>query len=147
MKSRFWLAWGLVALLCSACDMGVKSARRFHLPQGNADKGKAAFVSLQCTACHTVKGVELPKPAVAPEAVVVLGGAVVRLRTYGDLLTAIVHPTYGDSEKSALRASIPRGKSPMPVVNDVMTVTEMVDLVTFLQPHYTQMPVPQDYSM
>lgn len=33
----------------------------------------------------------------------------------------------------------PPAKSPMRVVNDDMTVTQLIDLVTFLQPKYTQL--------
>jgi hypothetical protein len=31
--------------------------------------------------------------------------------------------------------------SPMPVYNEVMTVSQMIDLVTFLQPHYKKLEV------
>lgn len=145
MKTSLWFVVAALALGTAACDFSVKSTRRFHLPQGNAENGKAAFVALKCTACHTVAGVDLPKPTVAPGSVVVLGGEVARLRTFGDLLTSIIHPTYAISEKMNVPAPKLPVKSPMPVVNDVMTVTQMVDLVTFLQPHYVQLPPPVDW--
>lgn len=141
------LGWVLVALavLTAACDFNLKSTRRFRLPQGNAERGRAAFVALNCTGCHTVSGVDLPKPTVEPGAVVVLGGEVARLRTYGDLLTSIIHPTHSLSEKMPAAAAKAGGTSPMPVVNDRMTVSQMVDLVTFLQPRYIQLPAPVEW--
>jgi mono/diheme cytochrome c family protein len=145
MKTLLGLVLAAVVVLTAACDFNLKSTRRFRLPQGNADNGKAAFVALNCTTCHTVAGVDLPKPTVEPTAVVVLGGEVARLRTYGDLLTSIIHPTHSLSEKMNPMAVTARGTSPMPVVNDRMTVTQMVDLVTFLQPRYRQLPPPVEW--
>ena len=145
MKASLGFVLAALAVLTAACDYNLKSARRFHLPQGNADNGKAAFVALKCTACHTVTGVDLPKPTVESASVVVLGGEVVRMRTYGDLLTSIIHPTHSLSEKMNPMAVKAAGTSPMPVVNDLMTVTQMVDLVTFLQPRYIQLPPPVEW--
>jgi hypothetical protein len=34
----------------------------------------------------------------------------------------------------------------MPVVNDTMTVTQLIDLVAFLQPRYTRLPTPSDWT-
>ena len=99
---------------------------------------------MNCTACHTVVGVDLPKPTAPPESVVALGGEVARLRTVGGLLTPIIHPTFAISERMKRPPAPAPVKSPMPVVNDVMTVTQLIDLVTFLQPHYTQLHPPYD---
>jgi hypothetical protein len=35
----------------------------------------------------------------------------------------------------------------MPVVNEVMTVAQLIDLVRFLQPRYTQMEPPLDWYL
>ena len=145
MKTSLGLVLAALAVLTAACDFNLKSTRRFRLPQGNADNGKAAFVALNCTTCHTVAGVDLPKPTVEPTAVVGLGGEVARLRTYGDLLTSIIHPTHALSEKMNPLAVKAAGTSPMPVVNDHMSVTQMVDLVTFLQPRYVELPPPVEW--
>ena len=128
-----------LGLLASGCQRNLKSTRSFHLPEGDAKAGQAAFVSLNCVSCHTVDGVDLPKPNAAPEKRLALGGKVVRLRTYGDLLTSIIHPDYSLSE--AVPASVRKkmGQSPMPGVNDVMTVQQLVDLVAFIQPRFAQL--------
>ena len=80
---------------------------------------------------------ELPAPTVSPERVVVLGGKVAKVRTYGDLVTAIIHPKYEMSEKFTARGSFL--ESPMREVNGTMTVTQMLDIVTFLQPRYREL--------
>jgi hypothetical protein len=56
-------------------------------------KGKTAFVELNCTQCHRVDGVpELPAPPLALDKVIVLGGNVAQVQTYGDLITAVIPP-------------------------------------------------------
>ena len=118
------------------CTDGRKSLRNFRLPEGDATRGQAAFVALQCHACHTVPGVTLPAPTADPANILALGGEVIQLRTYGDLLTAIVHPGYDLSDKLPLAERRRMRQSPMTPVNHVMTVAQLVDLVAFLQPRY-----------
>jgi hypothetical protein len=144
MKTCFGPALASVALLLSACD-NLESGRRLHLPKGSAENGKTAFIALKCTDCHTVSGVELPKPTAAPENIVQLGGDVPRLRTVGDLLTSIIHPTQSIPLTSQGAAPTP-DRSSMPNVNEKMTVAQMVDLVRFLQPHYSEMEPPIDWT-
>ena len=146
MKALCVLSLTVVGLGLGGCDYGTKSARSLRLSQGSAENGKIAFVALKCIECHWVAGVDLPKPTAAPEKVVVLGGDVARLRTIGDLLTSIIHPDYVISGLMNVPASQRPAKSPMPSVNDVMTVRQMIDLVTFLQPRYKQLPAPLEYN-
>ena len=130
----------LVSLLATAgCAKGPKSTRTFRLPEGSGERGRTAFVALKCHECHTVAGIELPAPARVQRPALALGGEVVRLRTYGDLLTAIVHPNHELSDQLPIRERKEMGRSPMPSVNEVMTVSQMIDLVTFLQPRYRQL--------
>ena len=147
MKTGLGITLAALALLAGGCDSGIKSGRRLQLPQGSAENGRTAFVALKCVECHTVTGISgLPRPTAAPEKIVALGGEVARLRTIGDLLTAIIHPKLALSEKWETRPAGKAVKSPMPVVNDVMTVTQMIDLVTFLQPQYSKLPPPDDWN-
>lgn len=144
MKTLLPLSLVLLFLgFAAGCDSGPKSGRGFKFPEGDIARGKAAFVRLDCFTCHRVDGVAgLPAPTVAPDKVVVLGGEVFRLRSYGDLVTAVIHPSSSLSEKftgpSRLEAAS-EGKSPMPVMNENMTVAEMLDIVTFLHPHYKEL--------
>jgi len=139
MKATFILALAALGLLAAGCQKDIKSTRSFRLPEGNAERGQAAFVALQCVSCHTVDGVDLPKPTDTSHPRLALGGKVPRLRTYGDLLTSIIHPDYSLSEAIPVRERKKMGKSPMIGVNDVMTVQQLIDLVVFLQSRYTQL--------
>lgn len=131
----------LVALgfAAAGCNKDLKSTRKFQLPTGDPVKGKAAFVALGCQACHPVAGVDLPSPTADPDLIVTLGGEVVRVRTYGDLLTSIIHPNFSLSPKLSREERRKMIMSPMPALNDVMTVTQLIDLVAFLQPRYRQL--------
>ena len=125
MKTCTLLTFGLLATgLLAGCDSGPKSGKGFVFPVGDAARGRAAFVELKCCNCHTVAGVDgLPAPTVAPEKVLALGGDVVRLRTYGNLVTSVIHPSYELSDKY----TGPRGPE------------QMLDLVTFLHPRYKRL--------
>jgi hypothetical protein len=131
------LALAVMALLVAGCEPNPKSATGFRLPDGNAEKGQSAFVNLRCNACHSVEGVELPPPSSKSPITVVLGGEVIRVRTYGDLVTSIINPSHVISEKykQALEGKL----SPMPEFNENMTVAQLIDLVAFLQPHYKKL--------
>ena len=145
MKTKFFsLCLASMSLILTSCDQ-LQSGRRLRLPPGSAENGKAAFITLKCSDCHTVSGVALPQPTIAAERVVELGGNVRRLRTVGDLLTSIIHPTQSISVKMK-RPAVGPPVSPMPSVNDVMTVSQMVDLVRFLQPRYAEMAPPIDWN-
>jgi hypothetical protein len=134
MKTSLLLAGAaLTALSMAAC----KPLRRTELvlPPGDSERGRAAFIALKCHECHTVEGVtDLPAPTTTTP--IHLGGEVDRLRSYDRLVTAIIHP---DIKREV---QPPAGATAMPVVNDKMTVTQMVDLTTFLLPRYRLRPLP-----
>lgn len=135
------IAMTAMVLLAAGCEGGPKSGRGFRLPEGNAEKGKTAFVNLHCNACHTVQGVELPPPSSKSPITVVLGGEVMRVRTYGELVTSIINSSHIISEK--YKQPLEGKLSPMPEFNESMTVAQLIDLVAFLQPHYKQ--IEMDY--
>lgn len=118
----------------------------FTLPQGNADRGKEAFLAFRCYDCHRVQGVELPVAEEPDQAVVQLGGEAPKVKTYGELVTAIVNPSHRLA-KGYTEALVSRdGQSRMTVYNDVMTVSQLVDIVAFLQSHYELAPhTPTEY--
>src|ERR1019366_9783230 len=85
------LAAGWAVLGGSGCTPSPKSGYGFQLPDGDPIRGRVAFVELKCASCHRVDGVQLPAPTVKPEYVVTLGGEVTQVRTYGRLVTSIIH--------------------------------------------------------
>ena len=136
--SSLLLAAALFPLALSGCNRS-RTGAGFYLPPGDAARGRDTFVALKCHECHRVDGVaDLPEPTVEPRSVVVLGGEVSRLRSYGDLVTSIIHPDQSLSEKGVLPPGATQPKHPMKAVNDRMTVAQLVDLVTFLHPHYRE---------
>lgn len=128
------------ALAIAACSPSPESPRGFVLPQGDVDAGRQAFVDLQCHGCHRINGVDLPQFLGSAPVAIVLGGESRRVRTYGDLVTSIINPSH------RLIAGFPAeqvsrdGQSIMPVLNDVMTVRQLIDLVALLQSSYEIVP-------
>ena len=142
MKTKFYLAVAsaLVLLISAGCEAPVNSGRGFTLPEGSETGGRKAFVDLKCHTCHVVQGIdELPKPSDTVTSPVFIGGTVARVKTYGDLVTAIVHPSHKLTAELQGRWEEQSGLSPMPDFSDSMTVRQMIDLVTFLQPRYTKL--------
>lgn len=143
-KIVFVLAPAL-AFLLAGCYAGPKSGKGFHLPEGSIENGKAAFLALHCNTCHRVDGVVLPPPVGTAPTNIVLGGEVTVIRTYGELVTAVINPSHGLAP-GFKKEQINDGKlSPMPEFNDTMTVRQMIDLVAFLQSRYREIQTNERY--
>jgi hypothetical protein len=112
----------------------------FTLPPGDAERGQKAFVAFRCYDCHRVNGVDLPVGEEPDQVMVDLGGEVERLKDYGDLVTAIVNPSHRLAKGYDASLVADEGKSRMTVYNDVMTVSQLTDIVAFLQAHYELRP-------
>jgi mono/diheme cytochrome c family protein len=89
---RIAAAFAFVSLSC--CAAPERSSTGFRLPEGEVAAGKAAFLELQCNACHQVKGMDLPGPVADPPVPVVLGGTVDYQPTDGRFVTSIVNPSH-----------------------------------------------------
>jgi hypothetical protein len=130
-----------VTLTLVVCLAGCGSdGNEFTLPPGDAERGQAAFIKFRCYDCHRVHGVDLPPGEEPGQVVVELGGEVERLRDYGDLVTAIVNPSHRLAKGYAESTVADEGKSRMTVYNDVMTVSQLIDIVAFVQAHYELRP-------
>lgn len=136
------LATGALLAGLAACQGPISSDSAIVLPEGNADRGRDAFVALECTACHTVEGVDLPPPADAGPVSYALGGEVTRIRSYGELVTSVANPTHRLARSFRQEELTQGGESLMPALNDVMSVTQLTDIVAFLQEHYEIKPRP-----
>jgi len=131
--------------LLSACGISPDSAVGFRLPDGDVDRGRAAFEALQCNGCHTVEGVDLAYAGTG-DLNFELGGITTRVKTYGELVTSIINPSHKLAPSYRSQAGTPEGESPMAGarLNEVMTVQQLVDLVAFLQARYAVVP-PEIY--
>lgn len=145
MKGFFkLLGTAMVGLVLASCYPAPKSGKGLVLPEGNIEKGKAAFLALKCHECHRVDGVEFPSPVSTVATNVVLGGKVTRIQSYGELVTSVINPSHGLApgfDKIQARGA---RLSPMPEFNETMTVSQLIDLVAFLQSRYEK--IEPDYS-
>jgi mono/diheme cytochrome c family protein len=132
-------AVGACALALSACQPSTSS--QYTFPEGDAAAGQVVFVELGCVSCHTVTGVPALRDGMdRAERTIPLGGEQTRVVTYGELVTAIVNPSHEVSQ-TRLGTMVQRnGETLMRNYNDLMTVTQLTDLVTFLEQHYTLRP-------
>jgi cytochrome c1 len=108
---------------------GAPPGWKFALPAGDARKGRAVFVKLECYACHEVKGETFPGATDrAP-----LGPELSQMAAHHEpefVAESIVNPNavIADADGRA-----PDGTSRMPSYNDLMSVQELIDLVAFLK--------------
>ncbi len=131
----------LLLLSLSACNMGADSPRGFSLPEGNAETGRQVFIAQQCVDCHSVDGIDLPgAEREGKDLNIVLGGNSPRVRTYAELVTSIINPSHRVSNFHVKVGVDEDGNSLMRNYNDVLTVTELIDLVAFLQPQFKVAP-------
>ena len=147
--NRFTILTLLLALVVglSGCDNErTMSERGFRLPEGNAAAGRETFLYMHCNQCHTIEGEELPAvPGFEP--FVELGGAVTRVKSYGELVTAIINPSHKIAEGYPEDLVSEDGKSKMYNYNGFMTVQELTDIVMFLQSHYDVVPPQFEYRV
>jgi mono/diheme cytochrome c family protein len=142
--------WGIFAIFLASvagCDADRMSEKGFSLPVGDADRGRDAFLYMQCHECHSIRDVELPAVPLADPPFVELGGTVSRVKTYGELVTAIINPSHKLAKGYPVEAVANDGKSRMPNYNGFMTVQELIDIVMFLQPHYEVFVPPYEYRI
>jgi hypothetical protein len=132
----------VTALGVAGCDRG---SQGFSLPEGDPELGRVEFVSLGCDGCHTIMGdPELSEPNPEAEMRVILGGPTSHVQTYGNLVTSIINPSHRVRRGSSEMKN-PDGSSRMSSYNDIMTVQQLVDLVTFLKDHYQVWTPPTSY--
>ena len=130
----------VIAASAALAGCGPKSGLGFRLPDGDAEHGRQAFIDLQCNSCHSVERADLPYRGTG--AGIPLGGLTVRVRTYGELVTAVINPSHRLAPGYTLERVAANGESLMAKanLNDVMTVRQLTDLVAFLQGAYLVMP-------
>jgi len=133
------LALVTVCVIISACD---QQSADFVLPEGDAENGQALFVSYGCNGCHTMSTVDLPEPDTSAEVRIPLGGRVSQVKSYPELVTSIINPSHKFYPRRRAEEVSEDGESLMQVYNDVMTITELTDLVAFLEAQYIEFERP-----
>jgi sulfur-oxidizing protein SoxX len=138
------------AMLLTACRTypDYSGDFRFPVPRGDINRGQQSFVEMGCNLCHTVDGVELPDNSRLRPVTVVLGGDLVFAKTYGDLVTSIINPDHVISDRwlEQLPPSTRREVDSSPMyVNPDLKVTELIDIVAFLNSRYRLLPGYTEY--
>lgn len=122
----------LCAVLVSGCN---PQSRGFVLPDGNASRGAEALEALACTQCHSVG--DIAWTGADDDVEIPLGGATTVRRTYGELLTSIINPSHRISRPYLGEEVAVDGESKMRRYNEVMSVQQLIDIVTYLETQYT----------
>jgi hypothetical protein len=78
-----------ILFLTTACSEDVRQARGFSLPEGDIVKGQQVFTAMHCNDCHLVGDISQASELQTPEFSIKLGGKVVSIKTYGDLVSSI----------------------------------------------------------
>ena len=130
----------MISIILTSCSKGADSPKGFSLPKGDVQAGKAVFMKYRCLSCHTIEGVEQDDIHKNAEISVALGGKTRKTVTYAELVTSVINPSHKLATRYLIADISTEGTSKMTVFNDVMTVTELVNLIAFLQPKYTLVP-------
>lgn len=128
---------GILSLLfLYGCTLS-RDDTEFALPEGSATAGKELFARFQCGTCHDFSG---------KGDKVRLGGDRLTQKTYNELVTSVINPSHRIAP-AWLEKNPDATVSPMKVYNDIMTVAELVDLVTFIRSKYKVIEwKPMDYK-
>ena len=140
---RTLIVTSILAGALASCDTGPKSSRGFTLPEGDVSAGQAVFTSMECTTCHNIDGLPELRDGIDPEMTIELGGKTVQIATYGELVTSIINPSHKLAKGYPFSQIVEGGESKMTNYNDVLTVSQLIDLVAFLQAQYELIEYPK----
>jgi sulfur-oxidizing protein SoxX len=147
MRYHAAIAVSLSVIVLSSCDY-ITERRGFSLPEGNLKSGEVVFTTLKCNSCHSLPTIEQLPDVNGHEISVKLGGDVTRIKTYEELVTAIINPSHRITQPTMPQNLDADNQSAMRNYNDIMTVSQLIDLVSFLQTQYTLLAYePTRYQM
>ena len=144
-----WSLWAIVTgfALLTACQ---NQSSGFVLPDGDVVQGKLVFTDMGCTRCHSIADIAWAGTDELDDPQIVLGGDVTSVKSYGELVTSVINPShkiakkYLKNDKMLLKEGV--SKMEFYHYNEIMTVQQLVDLVTFLQSEYKLIQPNNPYS-
>lgn len=107
------------------------------VPPGDALVGKDLFTGKGCYQCHNAGATKLPKVELEPRLVIELGGELHQNWTRDDYAKAIMNPQHVVAEDyriAMMRVGdhVKAENSPMPEFTDLLTLSDLIHLTTFL---------------
>ena len=142
MRNHTWFR--VIVVIYMVLMLGACGRSQFNLPPGDAEAGRVTFILLQCNECHSVQGIQYAGSE-SHQINVQLGGKTTQVKTYADLVTSIIHPSHTLSRGHNPETITADGQSRMRTYNELMTVEELTNLVTFLESKY-EVWVPTHYQ-
>lgn len=126
----FWLVTIAAIPLVCAEDNAV-------IPEGVFQRGRQVFEAKECFRCHTVQGAKFPDRGELSVELIDIGPAAHGAWTRDQFGAAIMNPQHMVSPQFQKAMIIVGDKlaaenSPMPNFNDVLTVQDLIHLVSFL---------------
>lgn len=106
---------------------GVPRGWSFTPPAGDAKRGRAVFARLECFACHKIAGEDFPAPTKGGPDLTDVG----EHHPAGYLTESIMNPNAIIVDGPGYTG--PDGRSTMPSYGDVLSVSELADLVAYLE--------------
>lgn len=134
-----WYLFGILIAIAviSACRT---ESRGFILPDGDVEQGRQLFTEMSCNHCHSITDISWQGNEEEGDPHIKLGGEVTLMKTYGELVTSVINPSHKISRRSlnTEEVTLPEGASKMESYryNEIMTVDELIDIVTYLQTQY-----------
>ena len=112
--------------------------KRTIIPEGSTTAGKTLFVEKGCYQCHVADGIKAPASDLDKNLTIDLGGNDHAGWTRDQFARSIMAPNHTVSEEyrkvmMTLGANFEAENSPMPGFNDMLTLSDLIHLTTFLE--------------
>ena len=135
---RLAFAFFAVLFLISLTQAEPPHEQKTVVPKGRVPAGKTLFVEKGCFQCHSADGISLPKSELDQTLIIKLGTRRHDGWSRDDFAKAIMnanHTVSPDYEKAMmiLGDHFKAVNSPMPGFNDILTLSDLIHLTTFLE--------------
>lgn len=125
-------------LIASALLAEPSHEKNTIIPEGSITAGKTLFVGKGCYQCHIADGIKAPASDLDENLTIDLGGQDHANWTRDQFARSIMSPNHTVSEEyrkimMSLGANFEAENSPMPGFNDMLTLSDLIHLTTFLE--------------
>lgn len=141
MNIRLICTWTLMCVLFFFIQSGCESQNTLVLPTGgDIEAGKLAFRRMSCDQCHSTPDIPWKGLELEGDVHVRIGDLNKKPVSYGELVTSIIDPSYKIAKRHVLEMTTKDWASKMRRYNELMTVQDLVDIVTYLEEVYEITP-------